>query len=175
MASIEFLAIIFTGLGLTASVIYYANILQNANKTQKMQLETQHIQLFMQLYEKYSSQEFRKQHSTMINQKWENYDDFMTKYGNENNVEAWASWLSVGAYFNGIGVLVRRGKIDFALVEELLANSVFIAWIRMEPIIMGWRSREDPFSEEGRSTKYPFLNGFEYLFNELKKRDSINR
>ena len=111
----------------------------------------------------------------MINQKWEDYDDFMDKYGSENNVDAWAAWLSIGAYFNGIGVLVRRGKIDIALVEELLANSVFIAWIRMEPIIMGWRNRDDPISEEGRSTKYPFHAGFEYLFNELKKIDPPNR
>ena len=121
MASFEFLAVILSVLGLSVSIIYYANVMQNANKTQKMQLETRQIQLVMQLYETYCSQDFRKRHSIMINQKWEDYDDFMTKYDSENNVEAWAGWLSIGAYFNGIGVLVRRGKIDIALVDELLA------------------------------------------------------
>jgi len=38
MTSFEFLAIILTGLGLTASIVYYANVLSNANKTRKAQL-----------------------------------------------------------------------------------------------------------------------------------------
>ena len=32
MASFEFLAIILTGLGLTASIVYYSTILRNANR-----------------------------------------------------------------------------------------------------------------------------------------------
>jgi len=40
MASFEFIALILTGLGLTASIVYYANVLSNANKTQQLQLET---------------------------------------------------------------------------------------------------------------------------------------
>ena len=42
MVSLEVLALVLTGLGLTASIVYYANILLNANKTQKLQLETIH-------------------------------------------------------------------------------------------------------------------------------------
>ena len=36
MVSLEVLALVLTGLGLTASIVYYANILLNANKTQKL-------------------------------------------------------------------------------------------------------------------------------------------
>jgi len=36
MASFEFLVIILTGLGLTASIIYYAMVLRNANKSQQI-------------------------------------------------------------------------------------------------------------------------------------------
>jgi hypothetical protein len=136
------------------------------------QRETRQTQLFMQLYDTYSSHEFRKRHSAMINLQYINYEDFMEKYGSENNPEEWTSWLSIGAFFNGIGVLVKRGKIDIALVEELLANAVFIAWVRMKPIIMGWRTRDHEYKGVGRSTKYPFLHGFEYLYTELKKRDT---
>jgi hypothetical protein len=108
----------------------------------------------------------------MIQQQWKNYDDFMNKYGSENNLEAWTSWLSIGAFFNGVGVLVKRGKIDIDLVEELLANAVLIAWFRMSPIILGWRERDPQFKGLGRSGNYPFLHGFEYLYNEIKKRES---
>jgi hypothetical protein len=45
MASFEFLAIILTGLGLTASIVYNAINLRNANKTQKQALETRKAQL----------------------------------------------------------------------------------------------------------------------------------
>ena len=125
----------------------------------------------MQLYNTYSSQEFRKKHTLMITQQWDDYDDFINKYGNESNIEAWTSWLSLAAFFNGIGVLVKRGKIEIDVVEELLANTIFVSWYRMQPIIIGWRKGEDPVSPDGRSSKYPFLHGFEYLYNELNKRD----
>lgn len=35
MASFEFLAVILTGLGLTASIVYYASILKNANRARR--------------------------------------------------------------------------------------------------------------------------------------------
>jgi len=47
MASFEFLAIMFTGIGLMVSVLYYTFTLQNANKTQQQQLETRQAQLYM--------------------------------------------------------------------------------------------------------------------------------
>jgi len=135
------------------------------------QRETRHTQLFMQLYDKYASHEFRRLHSTMINQEWNDYDEFIEKYGAENNLEVWTGWLSVAAFFNGVGVLVKRGKIDIALVEELLVNAVLISWLRMEPIIVGWRGRDGRFNNAGRSTRFPFMHGFEYLYIELDKRD----
>jgi len=58
MASFEFLAIILTGLGLTVSILYYTFTLQNANKTQKLQLETRQTQVFMDLYKTMASKEF---------------------------------------------------------------------------------------------------------------------
>jgi len=53
MVSFEFIALVFTGLSITASLFYYANVLSNTNKTQKMQLETRQAQLFMQLVNRY--------------------------------------------------------------------------------------------------------------------------
>ena len=48
---IETLAFILTGLGLTASIVYYASVLRNANTTRK-------TQLYMQLFLIISSEEF---------------------------------------------------------------------------------------------------------------------
>ena len=38
MVSIDVFAFVLTGLGLAASILYYANMLANANKTRKAQL-----------------------------------------------------------------------------------------------------------------------------------------
>jgi len=51
MAWPEFLAIILTGLGLTASITYYAMVLRNANKTRQ-------TQLFMNLFTQLRSKDF---------------------------------------------------------------------------------------------------------------------
>ena len=39
MASLEFLAVILTGLGLTASIVYYASILNNTSKARRARAE----------------------------------------------------------------------------------------------------------------------------------------
>ena len=66
MASLEFVALILTGLGLTASIVYYANILNNANKTRELQLksqeqtlETRQTNILMNLYTYQGSTEFQ--------------------------------------------------------------------------------------------------------------------
>ena len=65
MASFEFLAIILTGLGLTVSILYYTTVLQNANKTQQMALETRQAQLFSSLQNKIDTVEFRRIYRTI--------------------------------------------------------------------------------------------------------------
>ena len=52
------------------------------------------------------------------------YDDFMEKYRTKKNPEAWYSLGSVGAFFEGVGVLVHRELIDPQLVGELMSRHV---------------------------------------------------
>ena len=80
MVSLEVIALVLTGLSITASIIYYANVLGNANKTQQMQLETRQTQLFMNFYETYRSEEFRKQFGIIMRLEYSDYEDFMDKY-----------------------------------------------------------------------------------------------
>jgi len=57
MASLELIALVLTGLSITASIVYYASVLSNANRTQKLQLETRRTQIFMQLHQSKYDQE----------------------------------------------------------------------------------------------------------------------
>ena len=65
MVQIENLPIVLTGLGLTASVLYYTMVLRNANKTRELQLraqeqaeDTRQTQFFMNVYNRFQDPEF---------------------------------------------------------------------------------------------------------------------
>jgi len=113
-----------------------------------------------------------------MDQEYTDFDDFWSKYGSEVKREAWSNWQSVGAYFHGIGILLQGGLIDIKLLDQLLVNLVLISWLQMGPIVMGFRertSRSDArFGGRGSSVRHLHLSGFEYLYNELRKREDDN-
>jgi hypothetical protein len=147
-------------IGVMIALIYYTLTIRNQNRTRE-------AQLLMNLYETYRSPEFRKRQMIIHNLEYSDFDDFWLKYGGETNPEFWAEWFSVAAYFNGIGVLVKRGLVDINLVEGLLSNIIWRSWTNMGGTILGWRKVIAP----SRDRKYDLLHGFEYLYNELVKRD----
>ena len=89
---IDTIAFVLTGIGLAASIVYYANILNNANRTRELQLksqeqalETRQASIFTQIaYQLYS-----KEHVTiyfeLIDWEWNDYQDFYSKYGHGEN------------------------------------------------------------------------------------------
>ncbi|MHA2380833.1 MAG: DUF4760 domain-containing protein [Candidatus Thorarchaeota archaeon] len=166
MINLEQIVYIIPILGLTASIFYYAMVLRNQNKTRQ-------AQLLMNLYEAYRSPELRTRINTVINQEWKDPDDFWKRYGQDTNPEAWTNWQSVAGFFHGIGVLLKKGLIDISLVEELLANIVLVSWVRMEPIVREFRDTWSfKFEGRGRSERHKMYSGFEYLYNELLKREN---
>ena len=68
----------------------------------------------------------------------------------------------VANFFEGIGILLRRKLIDIALVDDLFSSDVIITWHKMKPIVEGWRKQ---FNRPQMS------EWFEYLYNEMKKRE----
>jgi hypothetical protein len=173
--------------GILVGIIYYITIMRNTQKTRELSLraqeltlkaqeqakETRQAQLLMQIYEAYRNAEFRLQAEEIINQEWADYDDFWEKYGPNNNARVWSRWGSVAAFFNGVGVLLKKELIDIDLVEELISNQAFVLWVRMEPILTGWRENvvSIRFGEQASSKKYEVYSGFVYLIQELKKRE----
>jgi len=116
----------------------------------------------------------------ILQQEWTDIDDFMEKYGLWNNPEAYANWMSVASYYHGIGVLVRKGFLHPSLLDEFIAPNVFQAWVMMGPIVKGFeeyvknparaRRFRDP-EGHGYSKIFEAWSGFEYLYDELKRRE----
>jgi len=86
------------------------------------------------------------------------FNDFIGKYGREANPKAWYSLGSVGAFFEGIGVLVHRKVIDAELVGELMSRHVAFFWEKIKPISYEMRRR----------LKLPVDLWLEYLYTQMK-------
>jgi hypothetical protein len=177
MIQIEYLPIVLTGVGLIVSILYYSMVLRNANRTRQ-------AQLLMNLYESYRSKESRLESLEIHSWKWKDMDDFWEKYGQPNNPEAWATWETKAAFFNGVGILLKRNLIDIKLLDDLLTNSLIRHWnsLGMGPILVDWRKRvsirrqqtkwrHDPeFSgDKGVNHMGTSFLGFDYLYHSLMK------
>ena len=151
---IEDLPLVLTGLGLTASILYYTLTLRNTNKTRQ-------TQIFMNLYEVYRSVEFRRLWYGTSSWSWTSYDDFMFKYGWETNPEAFSVVHAILGYFEGVGMLVKRGEIDIALVEDLLDFPAVNIWNRFKDFVYGGREQQG----------WPELfSNYEYLVDLINER-----
>jgi len=129
-------------------------------QSQEQSLETRQAQLFMTIYSKFYDKGFMKDLVDIIlNWGWENYDDFMEKYGPWENPESYSTFTACNDYFEGIGVLVKRNLIEASLIDDLVSGLVMMYWDKTESIIREIRVRQN----------YPqFSEYFEYLYNEVK-------
>ena len=162
---IETFGFILTGLGLAASIIYYANILNNANKTRELQLkaqqqaeETRQTGLYMELWKKWDSPDFMKSYMEISTWEFTNFGEFRSKYWVENS-ESLLSYGLVETFFEGIGVLVKNGFLDAAIISEFMGGEVETYWLKMKPVTEGMRNTLSPTWSEYT----------EYLYNEVMK------
>ena len=137
---IETIGFILTGIGLTASIVYYANVLANANKTRK-------AQLFMSIYTITLQEE--------MNKKWyeamtANIKDYFTE--NQN-------WHTLWQKYNGMGHLLIQGLLD---VESAYHYSegwrAVLLWIKWKEVI--FESRE-------RGVNPDYMDGFQYMAEKM--------
>ena len=162
---IETLAFVLTGIGLTASIVYYANILNNANKTRELQLKTQQqaeetrkTQLSTSITEKLGSKDFWRDFVELARLDWQDIDDYMKKYDSKVSTESYSQRMNVWTAYDNMGYLLREGLVD----REILFNSAgahcILIWGRYKPIIDYYRRVE-------LGPRY--LENFEYLAKEM--------
>jgi hypothetical protein len=157
---IEYLPLVLTGIGLIVSILYYAIILRNANRTQRMQLETRQVQLFMNIDATRGSPEFQKLiYRVIFMDEWKDIDDYLVKYGPENNLDAYSEHSFIWQRFESLGLLLKKNIIDLSYFDDLIKVSALAAWNKFEPVINAMRVR----------VNQPNLyNHFEYLANEIR-------
>jgi hypothetical protein len=109
----------------------------------------------MKLYSRYGSKGFQKTLEEVSRREAKSFHDYEEKYGR-------AEWITVGTFFEGIGVLLYRKLIDISLVDDLFTAPIKMAWDKMKDSIIEARK------EYGQQTIFEW---FEYLANEMKKRE----
>lgn len=156
---IEYLPLVLTGLGLSASILYYTITLRNANKTQQMQLKARQTQIFMQVYNQVTSPEFFNKWRQVLEAEWTNNEDYEQKYGFFTNPEFADKLYAMLSVFEGLGVLVKRELVDLSLVDDLVSIFCIRLWEKYEPIMLEQRKQRD----------WPnYMQHVEHLYNELK-------
>jgi hypothetical protein len=92
--------------GVIAGLSYYVMNVKNSQRMHKMTLETRQAQLFMQVYNRWASRDVTKMEYDFQQWEWDDYDDYVRKYHDSENRSL---STTLGKYYEGIGVLVKRG------------------------------------------------------------------
>lgn len=110
-----------------------------------------------------SSIELQQAYVKVLNLDFEDYNDFVQKYGPPlaEKPEQMAI-MTVGNYFEAVGTLLQRKLLDMNLVWDYWG----------ETFIMLWEKRYQCYVEGTRKefNQPEFADAGEYLFNEMKKK-----
>jgi len=128
--------------------------------------KTRKTELIMQLFDPFRDYEFLRHYFELLNREWKDYGDYMKKYG---NYEEYSKEVHVTSFFSSLGLFVRMGLIDLDTVVKWHPEAILWLWEKFEPIIQEAYKR---MTADGTwRMKYKPYEWFEYLYNEMKKRE----
>ena len=151
-------------IGVFVAAIYYVfnmratlHVRQEANRTQRQQLETRQAQMFMGIYTQITTKEFTSAFWRIMGSNCSNYEEYREL---SRDPEFQNSGHIVGTYYEGVGVLVREGLLVIRWVALLICGMTRMFWEKMKPAI-----------EEGRRAMgFPrWMSETEYLYGELMR------
>ena len=120
-----------------------------------MTAETRKIQLLLEMNQEISG---AADWMNLIDTRWENYDDFMSKYGHEADSELFTKRTKMWRRMNIMGLLIRDGLIDIPTYHQYLGDGPILIWKHFKEIIEEQRARYDDPEQ---------YMGMEIIANEL--------
>jgi len=151
LATLQAVSYIMGSLGVFVAAVYYVLNIQNnrrnqelALKAQQQTLETRQAQLFMQLYSIYDSKDFLNDYTDVCwRHEYSDLDDWMKKYHPQKNPQAYASFMRLGRFYEGVGILVEKKLISLDLVVELMSEAILFSWDKLKVYAYGQRELTD--------------------------------
>jgi hypothetical protein len=154
VVDIQTVSIAIASASVVAGVVYYA--FQVRHQTKMRQTD-----LVIRLSTYVVRRDFLEAIVDILNTEFEDYGDFVRKYGKPfSKKQIPMSFLMVGNFSEQLGVLFRNKLIDISLISQLF--TIPELWEKMRLIVEGIRKEEH---NQG------YYEWFEYLFNEMKKRE----
>jgi len=156
MVDITEISAIVAASGVLIGVAYYILDMRNQALLRK-------TDLVMRLFSTFASVDHRTAGKKVIWIDYKDYDDYVKKYGAPNSEEPIPTAVDTVLYFyEEVGVLLSKKLIDIDLVDQLFGYNIMLVGAKVMPIL-----------EEGRKRlNVPrFWLNFEYLYNEMKKRE----
>jgi hypothetical protein len=159
--SLQTLLTYLTLISVPVGVFYHIMTLNNTRKNQEQQLETRQAQLFMSLYDRISDKDFNQDWMEAVSLTINSREEFLHLFRDtEKRDEIGSAVNALFAYFEGIGVLVKRGLVDIHLVDDLMSSYILMTWNKYGPFIKEQQEREN------RPELWEY---FEYLADEIQK------
>ena len=125
-------------------------------KNQEITLETRQAQMYMRVYERITNEEMFRKLFELNEWRWDDYEDFMEKYSGDISIRA--KRISVVGFFEGLGMLVKRGIVDPVFIADSIGSHVVRYWNKFGPVVEEERRRSgNKISQENT----------EYLNNEI--------
>ena len=131
MIDIQTVLTYLTLISVPVGVFYHIMTLRNQSKTRK-------TQLFMEVYNKFNDSVEKTQEFMAFNRlEFDGYEDFIQKYSWESNPRVRAQLYYMMMFYEGIGLLVKRGLIDIEMVEDFMSGVIMGFWGRYGPVLKG--------------------------------------
>ncbi len=153
MLDIPSISAIVAAIGVIVGVVFTYSEVGNLVKERRTDVS-------WRIYQSFCSKEFLEATYKVWNLEFEDYNDFVKKYGLPFAESTVAVALAlVGNLYEGAGELLHRGLADYESVSNIPTSMM---WEKMKLVIEGTREQYN----------FPGLwTNFEYLYNELKKRE----
>ena len=148
-----------TAASVTVAALYYIYNLRISNRISRITLTSSMLQ-------KIVTKEELKDYVELLNDDWNNYEDFLKKY-NEGNSEAWAHSRVFFYYYDTLGYLLMDNVVDRRTLYTGGGGGIAVLrlWAKFWPI----------FKEVRASGPVDYMKGFEYLFYEMARtRDRLD-
>jgi len=145
LAALSMVRDIVTILGVIGGFTYYVMTVRATQrnqalslKAQEQQMETREIQILLE-----RNDQIIKSGSLawndVLNMKWDNYEDFMSKYAYDGNPDLLQKRLSIWRNMNSCGIMVKDGLIKLESYIKHVGDNPPIIWEKFKDIILEQR------------------------------------
>ena len=91
------------------------------------------LSIFLEFNKTLYDEDFIKDMNEIQTWKWKGAEEFFVKYGPEPNPDAFAKYIKVVSYFDGLSTLVQRKFMDKDFIPETTAISLIQFWEKFAP------------------------------------------